>query len=216
MTKSASTICHSHATSSALGTAQDSDAELLRALRAGVPEAQETFVRQHGPYLLAVARRLLKCEQDSADAVQDTFISAFQAILQFSGASTIRTWLHRIVVNACLMKLRSDARRPIISIEALCPQFDDTGHQFGPVVPWVEQPTDKLIDAELRQQVRACIDLLPDTYRTVLLLRDMEEFDTDQTAQMLGVSVAVVKTRLHRARQALRTLLEPHFRGEAT
>ena len=213
MTKSASTICRSPARSSTFGAAENSDAELLSALRTGEQAAHEKLVRQHGPYLLAVARRFLKCEQDSADAVQETFISAFQAIQGFSGAASIRTWLHRIVVNACLMKLRSDARRPAVSIDALCPRFDDRGHWISPASPWIKQPTDLLIDAELRHQVRACINRLPDAYRTVLLLRDIEELSTGQTAQLLGVSVAVVKTRLHRARQALRALLEPFFAG---
>jgi RNA polymerase sigma-70 factor (ECF subfamily) len=189
----------------------DFDVALLDALLAGEPQAYEVLVRRHGPQMLAVARQILDCEQDSADAVQDAFISAFQAIGQFAGRSSLRTWLHRIVVNACLMKLRSRARHPVVSIESLCPQFDDTGHQLEPASPWVEQPTDLLMDAEIRNRVRVSIDSLPDAYRTVLLLRDIEEFDTAQTAQVLGVSIAVVKTRLHRARQALRTLLEPIF-----
>jgi len=209
MTKFTSAICGSDRASVELVAAADGEAELLGALRAGHPQAHEALVRQYGPYMLAVARRLLKCEQDRADAVQDAFIFAFEAIHEFSGRATIRTWLHRIIVNACLMRLRATARRPVVSIEALYPRFDETGHQIAPLKPWVKQPAEIVIDAELRDQVRSCIDQLPDTYRTVLMLRDIEEFNTDQTAQLLGVSVAVVKTRLHRARQALRTLLEP-------
>jgi len=188
------------------------DLDLLEALRAGAPEAYEIVVRRHGPRLLIVARRILKCEQDSADAVQDAFISAFQSIHQFGGGSNLCTWLHRIVVNACLMKLRARVRRHVVSMEDLCPRFDETGHQIEPASPWDSQPLSQLIDTETRAFVHASIDQLPDDYRTVLLLRDIEQLDTDETALMLGVSQAVVKTRLHRARQALRTLLAPRFR----
>lgn len=187
------------------------EAELLSALRGGESQAFETLVRRQGPRMLVIAKRILPGEQDAADAVQDAFLSAFQALARFEGGSTLSTWLHRITVNACLLKLRSKARRPVVSIEVLCPRFDDVGHQLDPAAPWVEQPLQQLEDAEVRMQVRHCIDRLPDAYRTVLLLRDIEEFDTEQTAELLGVSTTVVKTRLHRARQALRTLLEPLF-----
>jgi RNA polymerase sigma-70 factor (ECF subfamily) len=192
-------------------SAAHDDTELLQALRAGDPRAIEMFVRRLGPQMLTIAKRLLHGDQDAADAVQDAFLSAIQAIARFEGESSLSTWLHRITVNACLMKLRASARRPVVSMEALCPRFDDTGHPMDPAAPWSEQPLIQLERAEARKQVRQCIDRLPDAYRTVLLLRDIEELDTEQTAELLGVSTAVVKTRLHRARQALRTLLEPLF-----
>ncbi|HTU27493.1 MAG TPA: sigma-70 family RNA polymerase sigma factor [Pirellulales bacterium] len=185
------------------------EAKLLAALRRGEQAAAETLVREHGPYLLVIARRYLKCELDSADAVQEAFASAFQAMPRFSGESSLRTWLHRIVVNACLMKIRTSARRPTVSIDALCPQFDGQGQRIESAALWVDPPADALVSAELRAQVRGCIDQLPDDFRTVLLLRDIDELDTRETAALLGVSAAVVKTRLHRARQALRSLLVP-------
>ncbi len=199
---------------SELPAAADEDADLLTRLRAGDEQAYEMFVRQSSGRLLAVARRLLGCEDDSADAVQEAFCSAFQALDRFEGAAVLSTWLHRIVVNVCLMKLRSRRRRPTISIDELLPTFDETGHHAQPVAPWNEQPCDRMECAEARHQVRACIDRLPDDYRTVLLLRDIEELDTEQTAAILGISVAAVKTRLHRARQVLRSLLEPIFVSE--
>ncbi len=201
MTRSAPTIRRS-LPASAREIAEGSDAELIEALHAGQPGAHEALVRRHGPYLLAVARRFLNCDADRADAVQEAFISAFQAIGKFSGRASLRTWLHRIIINACLMKMRSEARRPAVSIEALCPRFDERGHRILPPRPWVGQPVDLLIDAELREQVRGCVARLPVAFRTVLLLRDIEGLDTGETARMLGVSAAVVKTRLHRARQA--------------
>jgi RNA polymerase sigma-70 factor (ECF subfamily) len=102
----------------------------------------------------------------------------------------------------------------MISIDELLPAFDDSGHHLHPVAPWSEQPCNRMERAEMQKQVRACIDLLPDDHRMVLLLRDLEELDTEQTATVLGISVPAVKTRLHRARQALRSLLEPMFTSQ--
>jgi RNA polymerase sigma-70 factor (ECF subfamily) len=187
------------------------DVDLLKRLQAGEEQAYEVLVRQYSGRMLAVARRFLGYGDESADAVQEAFCSAFQAINQFEGASALSTWLHRIVVNACLMKLRTRSRRPTVSIEDLLPAFDETGHRLEPVAPWSDEPGNRLERVEMHNQVRTSIDRLPDDYRLVLLLRDMEELDTEQTAEVLGISVTAVKTRLHRARQALRRLLEPMF-----
>lgn len=187
------------------------DLELLARLRSGEKFAAETLVREHAPRMLAVARRFLRSEEDSADAVQDAFLSAFRSLSDFEGNSALGTWLHRIVVNSCLMKLRTQARRRAAPIDDLLPEFDETGHHVRPVRSWEEQPSTRLARAETRAQVHTCIDQLPEPYRAVLLLRDIEELDTDQTAQELGITPDAVKTRLHRARQALRTLLAPIF-----
>jgi RNA polymerase sigma-70 factor (ECF subfamily) len=194
--------------------AVDGDADLLRRLRAGDEQAYEVLVRQYSGRMLAVARRFFGCEDDSAEAVQEAFCSAFQAIDRFEGSSALSTWLHRIVVNACLTKLRSRSRQRTIAIDALLPAFDERGHHMRAVAPWSDQPSHRMERAETQNQVRACIDLLPDDYRMVLLLRDIEELNTEQTAEMLGISVPAVKTRLHRARQALRSLLEPMFTSQ--
>lgn len=188
--------------------------ELLARLRAGDDDAYELLVRQFGGRLLAVARRYLHSEEDAADAVQDAFLSAFRAIDSFAGQSAIGTWLHRIVVNACLMKLRARPRHDTVSIDGLLPAFDESGHHVGPAERRPEQPESALDREETRALVRACIDRLPDEYRTILLLRDIDEVDTEQTAKMLGISRGAVKTRLHRARQALRTLLTPVINGQ--
>lgn len=194
-----------------LGTSHPDEAALVTAIRAGDPEASALLVRTHGERLLTVARRFLRNEQDCADAVQDAFISAFGAIDRFSGESRLGTWLHRIVVNTCLMKLRSRAYRTERSIDELLPGFDDAGHHAGQVRRFADDAFASLATEETRSQVRTCIDQLPDAYRTVLLMRDIEELNTETTARLLGCTVSSVKTRLHRARQALRTLLAPLF-----
>jgi RNA polymerase sigma-70 factor, ECF subfamily len=188
--------------------------EEVARLRAGDEEASAALVRKYGGRLLAVARRFLRCEEDSADAVQEAFLAAFRYLDQFEGNSSLGTWLHRIVVNACLTKLRAQSRSRAVPIDDLLPTFDETGHHTRPVRPWEEQALSQLTRAETRIQVRACIERVPEPYRTVLLLRDIEELNTDQTAEQLGITAGAVKTRLHRARQALRTLLEPLFHPE--
>jgi RNA polymerase sigma-70 factor (ECF subfamily) len=191
-----------------------SDVELLRGLRAGKDEAFATLVRSHGGRMLAVARRFLSNEEDARDAVQDAFLSAFRAIDRFEGDAKLSTWLHRIVVNASLMKLRTRRRRPEGKIDDLLPHFLENGHQAEPAAQWPRSADALIESAENRSLVRAAIDELPENYRTVLLLRDIEEYDTQQAAEALGLSRAAVKTRLHRARQALRQLLDEHFRLE--
>jgi RNA polymerase sigma-70 factor (ECF subfamily) len=189
------------------------DAGILGRIRAGDASACETLVRQHGGRMLAVARRLLRTEEDSADAVQDAFLSVFRSLDSFEGNSSLGTWLHRIVVNVCLMRLRTRLRSRKFRIYGLSQNFDETGRPSRPARPWVDEALAGLTLAETRAQVRACIDRLPDPHRQVLVLRDIEELDTDQTAQHLGINPGAVKTRLHRARKALRTLLEPVIVG---
>jgi RNA polymerase sigma-70 factor (ECF subfamily) len=189
------------------------DGPLLARLRANEPAAFELLVQAHTPRMLAVARRFLGNESDAQDAVQDAFISAFKAIAGFAGTSSLGTWLHSIVVRASLMKLRTRRRHPETAIEDLLPCYHNDGHRVQPGPAWGESMDAVAQRQESREVVRRCIDQLPDAYRTVLLLRDIEEYDTEETAKLLGTNANVIKTRLHRARQALRTLLDPYFAG---
>ena len=189
----------------------DLDTVLLPRLRAGDSEAFEALVRSQAPRLLAVSRRLLRNDEDAKDAVQNAFISAFRSLDSFTGASRLSTWLHRIVVNAALMQLRTGRRRPEESIEPLLPAFLEDGHHATTPLPWRESADGALQRREDREFVRACVDKLPESYRSVLILRDIEEVDGQETARLLGLTASAVKVRLHRARQALRTLLEPRF-----
>ncbi len=184
---------------------------LLAGLRAADPAAWEEFVRTFGGQMQAVARRFLSSEEDRADVVQEAFVSALRGVDKFEGKAKLGTWLHRIVVNACLMKLRKRPRVSEASIDALQPQFDQSGHHVNSIRRWKRSPDEQLVRDETRTLVRQCIDRLPDDYRTVLLLRDVEELSTEETAAILGAAPGTVKTRLHRARLALRALLEPHF-----
>ena len=190
------------------------ESDLLSRIRAGDQRAFEDLVRTHGPRMLAVARRFLHCDADAHDALQDAFVSAFSAVVDFSGQSRLATWLHRITVNACLMKLRSRSRRDEAPIDDLLPAFDAVGHRIvvaGRRANHIDSncPSEYAAASERRQLVRDAIDRLPDSYRQILLLRDIEGLDTSETARLLNCSESNVKTRLHRARQALKTLLDP-------
>jgi RNA polymerase sigma-70 factor (ECF subfamily) len=188
------------------------DASLLPALRRGEPQAFEILVRTHGGRLLAVARRLLRNDDDAQDAVQEGFLAAFRSLASFEGDAQLSTWLHRIVVNAALMKLRSRRRKPEEPIEDMLPRFLEDGHHAVHPPEWAE-PADRILERkENCDFVRDCIDRLPEPYRTVLILRDIEEMATGETAVALAMEPNAVKVRLHRARQALRGLLEPRFR----
>lgn len=188
------------------------EAALLGGLRAGNSAAFEQLVRTTTPRLLAVARRIVGNEEDARDTVQDAFISAFKALDRFAGDAKLSTWLHRIVVNTALMRLRTRKRRPEEPLDSLLPAFKDDGHQQHEPVEWRDGADVALERNETRAFVRAQIDRLSETYRTVLLLRDIEELSTPEVARALGISENAVKIRLHRARQALRALLDERFR----
>lgn len=187
------------------------EAALVRGLKAGDEAAFERLVREHGGRMLSVARRYFREEQDARDAVQDAFVSAFRAIDRFEEGSRLSTWLHRITVNAALMKIRSRARRPEESLEDLQPKFRDDGHHLELPAPWEERGDAVLEASDRARLVRKAIDRLPEIHRTVLMLRDIEGRDTRETAEALGITDNAVKVRLHRARLALRTQLAPHF-----
>lgn len=193
------------------GLSEADEAVLVAALRARQAEAFERMIRAYGGRLLAVARRIVRDEQEAQDVVQETFLSALQAIDRFEGRSRLYTWLYRIAVHAALYKLRMRKSRAELAIEDLLPSFLPDGHQVRDSVDWSGLQDHAIERRELHALVRSCIDRLPEIYRTVLLLRDIEELGTETTAEILQINEGAVKVRLHRARQALRALLEPHL-----
>jgi len=182
------------------------DSALIDGLRRGDDDAFELMVRKFGGRMLATARRLLGSEDDACDALQEAFLCAFKSSAQFRGDSALSTWLHRIVINSSLMQLRYRRRRPEEPIDELLPQFDQNGN-------WLDgcdcsPPSDRALETfETRAMVRRCVGQLPPSHRIVLLLRDIEGLDTQEVATLLGVTTNAVKIRLHRARQALKTLI---------
>lgn len=189
------------------------ESELLQRLRAGDSVAFEELVRTDGPRLLAAAQRILGSEAEAQDALQEALISAFRRLDQFEGGSKLSTWLHRIVINASLMRLRQRRRQAEVSIDDLLPAFSSEGFRTERPSRWTP-PDAALARAEVREKVRTRIEQLPADYRDVIILRDIEQLDTQATAEALQIAPGAVKTRLHRARQALRALLADDFASE--
>ncbi len=137
----------------------------------------------------------LNNEDDSQDAVQEAFGSAFRALNKFNGDAMLSTWLHRIVVNAALVQLRSKRRRGEQPLEKLLPRFNQVGEWIGDPVTWTDTAETILERRDSREMARRCIERLPEKYRSVLLLRDIEELDTDEAALSLAVSANTFKVR---------------------
>ena len=202
---------HGESTGPSATAAVIDEPTLVAALREGNEWAFEAMIRTYGGRLLAVARRICGNEEDARDVLQSAYLNAFRSLSSFEGSCQLSTWLHRIVVNAALMRLRSKRRKPEDSIETLLPAFQEDGHHVEQFSEWA-LPADRLLEREdVRATVRSCIAQLPDSYRQVLMLRDIEELSTDAVATMLKATPTAVKVRLHRARQALSTLLRREF-----
>lgn len=182
------------------------DDELLRRLKAGEDTAFEVLVARFGGRMLAVARRLVgttHCE----DVLQEAFVQAYRAIERFEERSSLGTWLHRITVNAALMHLRSRDRRPEESIDALLDGYGARGFRAEPLWTFPRSSEELLESRQVTELVREKIAALPDGYRIVITLRDIEGLDTAEVAELLDMTEGAVKTRLHRARTALKNLL---------
>ena len=203
------------ATKSGPTTADDADErQLIEGLRARSDDSYEQLVRAYGARMMSVALRTLRNEEDARDCVQDAFLRAFKNLSGFEERSSLWTWLHRIVVTSALLKLRTRRRRPERSLEDLMPEFDRYDCRLEP--KWHDSLSlEALLERrEVRELVSRSIEALPEAYRTVLVLRDIEGFDTEETAELVGTTPGTVKTKLHRARSALKKLLESVMRGE--
>lgn len=176
-------------------------------------QVDQEFVEAHGAWMLALATRLLQDPQLAEDAVQDALLAAHGAATSFEGRAGLQTWLYRITVNAALA-IRRKQDPQVQDIDALQPQFDDRDCRIE--APWAQPPlTESLLEqAELRAIVREAVEQLPESYRICLQLRDFEELPVREVAAILEISEQNVKVRTHRARSALKSLLEPMLRGE--
>lgn len=181
---------------------------LLARLRAGDEAAFDQLVRQLAPRLLLVARRFAPSHTDAEDALQDAFLSAFKSLPTFDGRSTLSTWLHRIVINAALSRARKTGARRESSLDALLPTFENGRHVPRPA-PWRAPGASAGLPAELSESLRTALATLPDDHREALLLKDVQGLPSADIAVALGISDALARQRIHRARQALMKLLAP-------
>ncbi|MEP2631798.1 MAG: sigma-70 family RNA polymerase sigma factor [Hyphomicrobiales bacterium] len=174
----------------------------------------EQLVRAHADWMLSAAVRILRDRAHAEDAVQVAFTKIWSKLHAFEDRSALGTWMHRIVVNEALMILRKIKRRNERSIDDLLPVFDEGGFRVELEKNSPATPEALLSRRQTHDHVRDAIMTLPDKYRLVLCLRDIEGFSTVETSKALELSEANVKVRLHRARAALKTLLEPHIKGQ--
>jgi RNA polymerase sigma-70 factor, ECF subfamily len=188
--------------------ALDDDSALATRIARGDHAVFEALMRRHNGRLFRVARAILKDDADAEDALQDAYLEAFRHIAAFQGGSTLLTWLTRIVINRALMSLRSGKRHGIIV--PFAEHLDDDGREKA--APDVEDrtaasPVDAALRAEMRRMIERRIDELPHVFRTVFVMREVEEMSAEDVAECLGIPAATVRTRLFRARALLRQSL---------
>lgn len=193
-----------------------SDSHPEKSVDSGDVIDSDELVRANIGWMLALAERLLRDRGLAEDVVQESFLRAYEGLAGFEGRSSIESWLHRITVNTALSKLRQLKRLAEQSIDEHLPEFDRFDCRIE--LPWSHLATveEVIENDETRQRVYETIGELPDSYRIVLQLRDIEEYDTSEVATLLGISQSNVKVRLHRARAALKKLIEPILRAEVS
>ncbi|MGE5699701.1 MAG: RNA polymerase sigma factor [Deltaproteobacteria bacterium] len=192
------------------------DNVLLEELRKGTPEAVEMlFDRFHGK-IFSLAMSILKNESDAEEATQDVFMTVVQKAHTFKGNSALYSWIYRICVNTCLMRLRGKRRSETVSIEDFMPVFTEDGMHASLIDDWSKEVERKALDKELGQVIRRLTEKLSEKYRVVFVLSDVEGLSNEETAQILGLTVPAVKSRLHRARLYLREQLATYLREGKT
>ena len=205
-------LAEMHGNGPRMTTRIDRDGSLVAALRRGDPTAAEDLVTAYADRACRLAARITGNAQDAEEAVQDAFLSVIRKIDSFRGDATFASWIYRIVANAAYQSCRRHRRRSAdVSLDKLLPVFDEHGRHVAPVADWSMIVDDPARQTELRMVLRTAIDELPTDYRAVVVLRDVEGFSHQEIAESLGLTVANVKMRVHRARLFLRKRLEAHL-----
>lgn len=187
------------------------DQKLVEALQRGEPGAVEALLDRYGGWIYRVARRLLNDPRDVEEVTQDVLLTVVRKIQTFKGEAAFSSWLYRIAVNAAYQRLRAKRARPEVSLEPFLPVFDDEGRYIEPVVDWSSKLNDPAVAGETRAAIERSLSRLPEEYRVVIQLHDVEELPNEEVAVTLGLTVAAVKSRVHRARLFLRQELAHLF-----
>lgn len=182
---------------------------LIERLQAGDKAACAECIEIHSPGIYRLALRLMQNEAEAEDVMQETFMNAFKAIDKFEGRSGLGTWLYRIAYNAAMMRLRKP-QQYILSVEETLSEAE------GTLIPkqlfdWCCLPEEDFASDEVQNKLEQAIQTLPEKYKSVFLLRELEELSTEETAVALDITPSTVKVRLHRARLQLREQLTPYF-----
>jgi RNA polymerase sigma-70 factor (ECF subfamily) len=192
------------------------ETELAAALLRGEPDAFDRFVEYFRSKVFRYSWLMCGQREDAEEVAQEALLKAFENFDQLRQPERIRSWIFRVAKNACLMKRRKSVFAPEreLSLEEFLPVSQEHGgHRHLEIADWSNLPEDALLNRELRDELRRAIAELPESYRAVVLLRDLEELSTEETAQVLDVSADVVKTRLHRGRLAIRQKLDAYLRA---
>jgi len=189
------------------------DDVLVREAQQGDTRAFDELVVRYRDKVYRLAYKILRNEDDASEALQDAFTSAFRGLKNFKSESTFSTWLYRVATNASLMKYRKRRDDHVSLEQSQSPQRDAEPMS---IPDWSQQPLEELLDAETREVMEEGLRRLPEDLRTVFILRDEEGYSNAEVAQMLDLTVAAVKSRLHRARIALRDRLDRYFSGRMT
>jgi RNA polymerase sigma-70 factor (ECF subfamily) len=183
------------------------EASIVERIARGDQQAFELMMRRHNGRLFRVARSILKDDAAAEDALQDGYLDAFQRIRSFRGDASLSTWLTRIVINRSLMHLRRDRRDRVVVPFGEGPHSDSGAPEDAMPDRGAESPPDATMRAEVRQMLERRIDELPVAFRTVFVMREVEDMSVDEVAECLGIPPATVRTRLFRARALLREAL---------
>ena len=187
---------------------------LIAASKSGDPAALDELVRAHQGRVYAFAMRMCRNVEDAKDILQETFLGMVRSLREFREESKFSTWLYRIASNACLKKRRRGVHDPTpeqeLSLDELMPRPDADGRK-PEIRDWSEDAERALLRGELTAKMETAIDKLPTEYKIVLVLRDVEGLSAEETAQAVGLSVAAVKSRLHRARVFVRRELAEYL-----
>ena len=193
---------------------KDKDFELIRAINSGQFDRFPDLVKRYEQKLYNFSLRMCRDAADAEDTVQETFLNVFRYLKDFRYETKFKNWLYRVAASTCIKKRRKSKFAPQreLPLDEFLPQ-DET--EIPDQVPrWALMPLDKLLSDELSDKINAAIFTLPEKYRLVIVLRDIEGFSTAETAQILNLSDANVKVRLHRARLFLRNKLKGYFENE--
>lgn len=184
--------------------------------RHSAPETAEQVFRDYGPRVYSLARRMLGSDADAEDVTQDVLLQVIRKLPTFRGEAAFPTWLHRVTVNAALSHRQKRAAREQRLVHDPIDRLFEDGHHHGPVRGWSISPEDAALGHETQRLIEDSIATLPEHYRDVFVLADVEGLPNAEIAAMLGLSVSAVKNRLHRARVIMRHNLAPHFEGAST
>jgi RNA polymerase sigma-70 factor (ECF subfamily) len=182
---------------------------------AGSAMTLEEIFREHAAGVHNLARRLLRSDADADDVTQDVFVQVLRKLPSFRGEAAFPTWLHRVTVNAALSYRRKEAARREHRVAALQEELLQGVSHRGPARHWSAKPEELALQQEMHRLIEQAIARLPAIYRDVCVLADVTELSNSRIAGMLGLSVAAVKSRLHRARMLMRKALAPHLEPHA-